>query len=175
MSKLRKMLNNWDAAYIQSLVQLIETQSKATLAHWAVDYARNVMLPLWNKYNPKDLRPQSALDAADDWLSGNIKLPAAKTAILACHAAAREAESNPVAQSAARAIGQSASTIHSATHSIGLPLYGALAVAYDKLGTSAAWEGLEQCAALECGRMLDALRSVAVESEPNPAKINWKC
>ena len=73
MPKLRKMLNDWNAAYIQSLVKLIETQSKTTLANWAVDYARNVMLPLWNKYDPQDLRPQSALDAADDWLSGSIQ------------------------------------------------------------------------------------------------------
>ena len=50
-----------------------------------------------------------------------------------------------------------------------------MAVAYDTVGTSAAWEQLEQCAAAECGRMLDALRAVAVENEPNPAKISWKC
>jgi len=34
---------------------------------------------------------------------------------------------------------------------------------------------LESCASEECGRMLDALRAVAVEDEPNPAKIDWKC
>ncbi|MDR9787429.1 MAG: hypothetical protein RJR37_09345 [Peptococcaceae bacterium MAG4] len=92
-----------------------------------------------------------------------------------CHAAAREAAASPVAQAAARAIGQSASTIHSGRHCIGLPLYGAIAVAYDTLGTNVSWEQLEQCAAVECGRMLDALRAVAVDNEPNPAKIDWKC
>lgn len=175
MPKARKMISNWEAPYIQSLMKLIETQSKATLAHWAVDYAERIILPLWSKYYPDDLRPQKALNAAREWLSGAIKLPLAKTAILECHAAAREADSIPVAQAAARAIGQSASTIHSARHCIGLALYGAIAVAYDMLGTSAPWEQLEQCAADECGRMLDALRSVAVENEPNPAKIDWKC
>lgn len=175
MPKARKMLSNWDALYIQSLVKLIETQSKSTLAHWAVDYAERVLLPLWSKYYPDDLRPQNALIAARQWLSGEIKLPQAKTAILECHAAAREADTKPVAQAAARAIGQSASTIHSARHCIGLALYGALAVAYDILGTNAPWEQLEQCAADECERMLDALRAVAVENETSPAKINWKC
>jgi hypothetical protein len=67
MMKARKMLNDWEAPYIQSLVKLVETQSKATLANWVVDYAD------------------------------------------------------------------------------------------------------------ECGRMLDALRNLAVENEPNPAKIGWKC
>lgn len=175
MPKTRKVLSDWNAPYLQLLVRLIETQSKATLVYWSADYAGRVLLPLWNKHYPDDLRPKYALIAAREWLSGAIKLPQAKTAILECHAAAREADANPVAQASARAIGQSASTIHSARHCIGLALYGALAVAYDTLGTKATWQQLEQCAADECGRMLDALRAVAVENEPNPAKIDWKC
>jgi hypothetical protein len=175
MPKARKMLNDWDAPYIQSLVRLIETRSKSTLAHWAINYSEHVLLPLWSKHCPDDLRPHKAIHAAREWLSGEIKLPEAKKAILECHEAAREAEGNPAAQAAARAIGQSASTIHSAGHCIGLALYGALAVAYDTLGTRAAWEQLEQYAGEECGRMLDALRAVAVEDEQNPARISWKC
>lgn len=175
MPKVRKMLSDWDAPYIQLLVKLIETQSKETLANWAVDYAEQVILPLWSRQYPDDPRPQNALSAAREWLSGAIKLPQAKAFILECHAAAREAENTSAAQAAARAIGQSASTIHSATHCIGLALYGAIAVTYETLGTNAPWAQLEQCAAAECGRMLDALRAVAVENEANPAKINWKC
>ena len=92
----------------------------------------------------------------------------------ACHEA-RANDADPAAQAAARTIGQCAATIHSARHCIGLALYGALAVAYDDLGTKAPWAQLEQRAAEECGRMLAALRAVAVEDEPNPAKINWNC
>ncbi|MHC1723870.1 MAG: putative immunity protein [Aminipila sp.] len=175
MPKTRKMLSNWKEPYIQSLMKSIETQSKATLANWAVDYSEQVILPLWTKYYPDDLRPQSALNAAREWLSGTIKLPQAKTSILECHAAAREAEENPVAQAAARTIGQCSSTIHSARHCIGLAFYGALAVAYDQLGTSVPWEQIEQCAAEECGRMEAALRAIAIDNEPDPARINWKC
>ena len=175
MPKARKMLSDWNAPYIQSLMKLIETQSKSTLAYWAINYSQRVILPLWSKYYPDDLRPQNTLNAASEWLSGAIKLAQAKAVILECHSAAREADANPVAQAAARTIGQCASTIHSARHCIGLALYGALAVAYDTLGTNAPWEQLEQCAADECGRMLDALRAVSVDDEPNPAKINWKC
>lgn len=175
MPKARKMLSDWKAPYIQSLMKLIEAQSKATLAAWAVDYAERVILPLWSKHYSHDLRPQNALNAAREWLSGAIKLPQAKTAILDCHAAAREADGNPIAQSAARAIGQSTSTIHSARHCIGLAFYGALAVAYDRFGTDAPWGQIEQCAAEECGRMEAALHAVAVENESNSAKIDWKC
>lgn len=124
MPKERKMLSDWKAPYIQSLMKLIETQSKATLANWAVDYSEQVILPLWCKYNSNDLRPQNALNAAREWLSGAIKLPQAKPAILECHAAAREAEGNPVAHAAARTIGQCTSTIHSARHCIGIAFYG---------------------------------------------------
>lgn len=174
MPVYRKMLSDLSAPYIQPLMKLIETQSKATLANWAVDYAEQVMLPLWNKHRLNDPRPQKALNAAREWLSGAIKLPQAKKLILECHAAAREAEAYPAAQAAARAIGQSASTVHSARHCIGLALYGAMAVAYDALGTDAPWERLEQSAADECGRMLDALRYAAIDNEPDPAKIDRK-
>ena len=175
MPRLRKMLSDWRAPYIQSLMKLIESQSKETLTNWAIDYSEKVLLPLWNKYYPDDLRPQDAINAARRWLSGEIKLPQAKAVILECHAAAREADGNPVAQASARAIGQCASTIHSARHCIGLAFYGALAVAYDVLGTDTPWEQIEQYAAKECGRMEAALRAVAVEDERNPAKIDWKC
>ncbi|MGI6772042.1 MAG: putative immunity protein [Acutalibacteraceae bacterium] len=175
MPKYRKMLCDLNAPYIKSLMGLIETQSKATLINWAVDYSEKVMLPLYNKYYPDDERPLNALNAARLWLKGEIKLPEAKKAILQCHSAAREAEGNPVPQAAARAIGQSASTIHSATHCTGLAFYGTLAVAYEALGTNAPWAQIEQCAAEECGRMEAALRSIAVENEPNPAKINRHC
>ncbi len=174
-SKARKMLNDWEAPYIQALVRQIESQSKVTLANWALDYATLVLLPLWTKHCPQDQRPERALLAAREWLAGSIKLPAAKQDILACHTAARETGNNPVALAAARAIGQSASTIHSAKHCIGLALYGALAVAYDSLGTNASWADLEQQAALECARMLAALQAVSVADEPHPAKISWVC
>lgn len=175
MSKTRKMLSDWKAPYIQSLMKLIETQSKETLASWAIDYSEIFILPLWKKYYPYDLRPQNALSAAREWLSGAIKLPEAKSAILECHAAAREAGENPVAQAAARTIGQCASTIHSARHCIGLAFYGSIAVAYEQLGTNAQWSQIEQYAAEECRRMETALCAVAVANEPNPAKIDWKC
>ena len=173
-SPYRKMLSDWQAPCIQALVRQIATQSKETLARWAVDYAAQVLTPLWSKHCPGDERPQDALNAARECLAGVIKLPAAKQAILACHAAAREAGGNPAAQTAARAIGQCASTIHSAQHCIGLALYGALAVAYDSLGTQAPWTDLEQRAAGECERMLQALLQISVPHEPHPARINWQ-
>lgn len=174
IAKPRKILNDWQAPYIQSLKKLIESQSKETLVNWAVNYSEKNLLPLWEKEFPGDLRPQSALQVARKWLAGEIKLPQARTVILGCHSAAREAEGRPIPQAVARAIGQSASTIHSPRHSIGLAFYGALAVAYDIIGVDKPWEVVLESAASECARMESALRDTAVINEPNPAKINWR-
>jgi len=130
MTKHRKMLNDVDAPYIQSLMRLIETQSKVTLAHWCIDYANENILPIYEKAYPNDARCKRALAAAKDWLDGKVKLPYVKNIILnECHAAARECDENPAAQAAARTCGQAAATIHAPTHSLGLALYGALAIA----------------------------------------------
>lgn len=99
----------------------------------------------------------------------------AKPAILACHQAAREAEANPVAQAAARAIGQAASTIHSASHALGLALYGGLALAYDELEIDASWSVTEAYALACCEEMLNKLKTIAIEDEPNPVKVKWYC
>lgn len=156
-------------------MRLIETQSKETIVNWCVDYAQQYILPIYERACPGDVRPREALTAAREWLAGKIKLPAAKQKILAAHAAAREAEENPAAQAAARAIGQAVSTIHVATHSLGIAFYGAAAIAYDRVGISEAPEVYDRIAAEECAKMEAALRAVAVQDEKNPAKINWRC
>jgi hypothetical protein len=178
MSKPRKMLSDKNAPYLRSLMALIETQSKDTIAHWCIDYCEAHILPIYEISFPGDVRPRHALDAANDWLAGKIKLPEVKKIILEeAHAAARELDVNayPAELAAARCCGQCAATIHAPTHSLGLALYGALAIAYDKLGKDAPFTECEKVAAIECGKMEAALRAVAVENEPNPAKINWNC
>jgi len=176
MPKHRKMLNDINAPYLQSLMRLIETQSKITLASWCLDYAEAYIWPIYEKHMPGDCRPRRAIAAARDWLDGKVKLPYVKTIILdECHAAARELDANPVAQAAARTCGQAAACIHTPTHSLGLALYGALAVAYDKLGIDAEWDCLVEAAAEECRKMEAALQAVMVKDEPNPAKLNWTC
>jgi len=175
MPKPRKTLCNLEAPYTQSLMRLIETQSKVTLANWALDYAELHYLPIYAAHFPQDPRPIAAIKAARDWLEGKLKLPAAKVHILAAHAAAREADEIPQAQAAARAIAQAASTIHTATHALGLAFYGAAALAYETYGTRAEPDVYERVSAEECARLEAALRAVAVPDEPNPARINWNC
>lgn len=175
MAKLRKMLGSVDSSYIVSLMRLIETQSKTTIANWCIDYAEKHILPLYESAYPRDLRPREGLNAARAWLSGAIKLPVAKKCILDGHAAAREAEAHPAAQAAARATLQAASTIHVPTHSLGLAFYGAAAIAYDRVGLNERPEVYELIAAQECAKMEAALRAVAIANEAHPAKVKWNC
>ena len=175
-TKLRKMLGGADSPYIISLMRLIETQSKATIASWCLDYTQAHILPIFEQHCPGDSRPRMALDASRDWFAGKKKLPEVKSIILnECHAAARELDADPAAQAAARACGQAAACFHAPTHSLGLAFYGAAAIAYDRIGLLQNPEVYDAIAAEECAKMEQALRAIAVENEPNPAKINWRC
>jgi hypothetical protein len=60
-------------------------------------------------------------------------------------------------------------------HSLGLALYGGLAIAYDQLGMDIPWAEHEAFALIECEKMLAALQAVAIENEPNPVKVKWFC
>lgn len=176
MAKLRKMLGAADSPYIVSLMRLIETQSKATIASWCMDYAETYILPIFEKHCPDDSRPAMAIIAAREWFEGKRKLPEVKHIILhECHAAARELNDNPAAQAAARACGQAAACFHTPTHSLGLAFYGTAAIAYDRIGLNEEADVYDRIAAEECAKMEAALRAIAVEKEPNPAKINWYC
>jgi hypothetical protein len=174
--KLRKTFGDVNAPSTVALMRLIETQSKTTVANWTLDYAEQKMLPLFAKHCPDDERPAHAIAAAREWLEGTVKLPYVKNIILnECHAAARELESNPVAQAAARAIGQSAGSIHATPHSLGLYFYAAAAVGYDRLGFDASEAEYNAIAEEICADYTAALKTVAVENEPNPAKCKWNC
>lgn len=176
MAKLRKMLGNADSPYIVSLMALIETQSKETIAKWCLDYAESNILIIFEKHCPSDIRPRKAIDASRDWFAGTKKLKEVKSVILnECHAAARELEANPTAQAAARACGQASACFHTPTHSLGLAFYGSAAIAYDRVGINESAEVYDGIASEECRKMEEALRAIAVENEPNPAKIKWHC
>jgi len=174
--KLRKMLGDVNAPSTVALMRLIDTQSKKTICNWCLDYAEAKILPIFEKHCPDDPRPRNALRAARDYLDGKMKFPEVKNIILnECHAAARELDANPVAQAAARACGQASAVVHTLSHSLGLYFYGAAAIAYDRAGLNESDEVYGKIAEEVCADLTAALQAVAVENEPNPAKIKWYC
>lgn len=175
MAKLRKMLGGATAPYIVSLMNLIETQSKETIASWCVDYAEKHILEIYEKAYPSDTRLKDCIQAYRDYQAGRQKLTEVKKSVATVNSAAKEAESNPAAQAAARTVGQAVASIYTPTHSLGLAFYGSAAIAYDRVGLLEKADVYEQIASEECKNMEDALRKIAVTDEKNPAKINWHC
>jgi len=174
--KIRKMLGDPNAPETIALMRLIDTQSRSTICNWCIEYAEKHILPVFEKNCPDDGRPRKALNAARNYLEGRTSFTEVKNIILnECHAAARELNSNPSAQAAARTCGQAAAVVHTLSHCLGVYFYGAAALAYDSLGVNAADDEYSEFAARVCINLTEALQSIAVENEPNPAKIKWYC
>ena len=174
--KLRKMLGDVNSPSAVALRELIDTQSRETIIEWCLSYAVDKLLPIFEKHCPGDDRPRNAVKAARDYLDKKVKFPEVRNIILnECHAAARELDGNPIAQAAARGVGQGSAVVHTLTHSLGLYFYAAAAVAYDRIGLEATDEEYAAIAEEVCLDYTDALRKIAVKDEPNPAKLKWNC
>jgi hypothetical protein len=174
--KLRKTLGDVTSPSVLALKDLIDTQNKDTIRKWCLDYAEDKMLPIFEKYCPDDSRPRNAVNSAHDYLDGKVKFPVVKNIILnECHAAARELDDSPIAQASARAVGQGSAVVHTLTHSLGLYFYAAAAVAYDRVGFEATADEYTAITEEVCLDYTEALRKIAVENEPNPAKLKWNC
>lgn len=126
---MRKILFSRNSECIQPIRELVMKQKHRTLVLWALDCAPR-FLKIYERKYPQETRLQEAIDSARAWACGDIKMPVAKKAILAAHKAAREAECNPAAQAAARAIGHAAATVHVETHALGIVFYGLSACVY---------------------------------------------
>ena len=70
-----------------------------------------------------------AVRLARQWSRGEVKMPVAKAAILACHAVAKENVS-PEAATLCHAVGQACAVVHRAGHAIGYPIYDLTALIY---------------------------------------------
>lgn len=170
----RKTMGDFQTPCIRSLMRLIETQSKPTLIRWATGYVTEHILPIYESAFPKDSRPHDALVNAVGWLEGRVKFVDAKETNNGAHTAATAAAAFPAAQAAARAAAHAALTIHVPAHCLGVAFYGLAALAYAQAGTDAEPAAYAQIAAARCAHMEAALRRIAVEGEPHPAKLDWK-
>lgn len=177
-AKLRKMLGSAEHPIVLQIKAVIDTQSKETLAAWAADYAEENFLPIYMKayQTSEDAEPfVSAIKAVRACLAGELKVKDIKPPVKAAQLAAREADASPAAQAAARALATAVGVLQTPTNSLGFTFYGAAALTYDKLGAEEAPETYDAAADDEFQKMLDALKAVAIEDEPNPVKLKWGC
>lgn len=110
-----------------TIEEMLETIGHLQAVRWAADCAEHT-LPLYEEKYPNDDRPRNAIDAARNWLKGDIGVRDARKSAFATHAAARETQDES-AIAAARAAGQAVSTAHLAGHAIHASTYAAKAAA----------------------------------------------
>lgn len=123
----RKILFSRDSGCLRSLMALIEASSHRALILWALDCADGVARS-FEAEQPEDKRLRDALNLCAAWAHGEVKMPVAKRAILAAHAAAKEA-GDPRLAALAHAVGQAGATVHVKTHAPGLVFYELTALA----------------------------------------------
>lgn len=174
--KLRKMLGNVNDALIADLMNLIDTQSRETIARWCAGFATDIVLPIYEKHCPGDDRPRRMLAAALDCADGRIKFADVKRIRAQEWNRTNELEANPIAMAAARAIVDTAIMVwQTPTHSLGVLWYGSAAVAYDRAGLNES-DGVYDAIAQEVAEnYFNRLQAVAVENEPKPVKCKWNC
>lgn len=95
MAKLRKMLGSAESTYIISLMKVIETQSKETIANWCINYAEENILNIYQEYDSKDTRLKNALCVSREYLEGKMKLADAKKIIKEANNVVNECAENP--------------------------------------------------------------------------------
>lgn len=174
MPKLRKMLGDVNSPECTAMMKLIETQSKSTLAGWAIGYAKENYLGIYKTERPGASRLEEIISACEEYLSGSIKLAGIKPFLKEGQEIARS-EENPVCQAAARAISTACSTINTPTNALGFLFYGAAAVAYSTIGLDGAPGEYDGIAAEEFRKARASLETISVKNEENPANIKWNC
>lgn len=175
MAKLRKMLGDINSQECISMMRLIETQSEKTLAGWAVSYAKDHYLGIYEKECPDDPRLREAVLACESYLGGDKKLSEIKGDLKEAGQIARDAAWNPVAQAAARAVSAACSSVRTPTNTLGFLFYGAAAAAYCCHGLDKTAEFYDECAAEEFRRAYSSLEQASAPDEPCPAEIKWNC
>lgn len=136
LKKRNQILFAKDTEFLQDLTMLFREQSHRTMVLWALDLAAESVAKLEEKY-PDEPRPREALEAAQAWAEGKIKMRLAQRKILDCHAFAKEIDSKEDI-ALCHAVGQACAVVHMAGHAIGYPMYELSSIVYQ--------HGIENCA-----------------------------
>lgn len=175
MAKLRRMLGDINSEECKTLMTLISTQSKITLAEWAVVYAEENYLEIYKKEYGDDSRLDKVIAACKDYVNGSIKLKDLKLLLKEAAACAREVKETEAARAAAHAVATACAVVQTPSNALGFLFYGAAATAYHRAGIQETQEIYDKLALNELKKAYESLKKAAVPDEVNPAKINWNC
>lgn len=107
-------------------------------------------------------------------LAGRLPLKELKPLLKEASNAAR-AETDPIAQAAARALSVACAVIQTPTNALGFSFYSTAASAYHQAGLTETAQTYDRLADAEFENILASLQAAAVLDEPNPVKIDWNC
>ena len=128
LKRKNQILFGKDSEYLQDLVMLFQDQDHRVMALWAFDFAEESIAKLEEAY-PGEKRPREALEAAQDWAAGKIKMRLAQRKILDCHAFAKEIHCKEDI-ALCHAVGQACGVVHTPGHAIGYPVYDLTSIIY---------------------------------------------
>ena len=174
MAHLRKMLGDVSAPECTALMALIATQSQRTLEKWAVDYAADGCLPIFEREYPEAALMRRAVEDCRAYMAGRMTLKELKPLLAGARNLAAETR-GAAAQAAARAVATACATVQRPTNAFGFLLYAAAAKAYAELGTARPQTQYDEFAARELRKALESLERAAVKGETSPVKIDWHC
>lgn len=139
-----------DSLLLQPLACRLLRTPKAAVVAWALACAEDTAADFARRH-PRERLLQDTIDAARSWARGEIRLPAVRSMILACHALAKTM-SDPSDADRCHAVAQACSTIHTDKHALGLPMYELTAIVRD-----AGLSGCSEAVEARVRRYMDAL------------------
>lgn len=175
MTTLRKMLGTIDSEECISLMHLMETQSKQTLAAWAIQYAKDHVLGLYENYLPDDKTMRAVILECEQYLRGTKTLKDIKPVIREAALFARNCNAGPIQQAAARGIATACATIQTPTNALGFLFYTAAAIVYHNEGLNQDTAAYDRLANEQLALAYTSLQQAAIVDEAHPAKLKWNC
>lgn len=168
MAKLRKMLGDVNDQVCVDLMHLIETQSKETLALWALSYIKE-----YTKIYTSSCLNQT-MDMVNRCLKNEVTIKDIKPYL---KEARKDAASlnEPSSVAASKAIATACAVLVTPSNALGFLFYGAAAVAYHEAGVHAEQIVYDTYGRKEFLKAFKSLRQVAIEDEAHPVNIKWNC
>lgn len=145
IKRKNKVLFRLDDALLSDLSAMLDSSSRKAVILWALGLAEKGVRKLELRC-PQDDRARRSLELSRQWARGEVKMPAAKSAILSCHGAARET-TDEVCVALFHAVGQACGCVHTPGHALGFPLYELTAIVRDR--------GIESCEHAVIARIAD--------------------
>lgn len=172
--KLRKMLGDIHSESYKELMKIMETQSKQTLAQWAIHYSRENYYPIFLKYQSISIQLEKCLIDCLSVSKGNLNDKEIKDKLKEARKYFKDIH-HPIEEAALRAIITACGTIQTPTNALGFLFYGCATKAYDVAEIENNQAVYDELAEKELQNALKSLRIVAIDNEENPVKIKWNC